>query len=235
MGSAAILVAFGVWTAVGSAAPGAAKWAKQEPVPNNRIVHIRVLAFTTFSPDQLKVLTTQMEAIWNAHEIPLRWTCPTDEDCLRVVLVDQVRVRDAGRRPRIECLGSIPFVNGRPVRTLYVALNRIRDLVRDAQPSTRPDALRELLVARVAGRAAAHELAHYLLVTTAHARTGLLRSAFSAQDLVGASLEPFLLTEQQRESLDRRPRMEFQEILPLEHAARRPKMQRRLLLEPQAR
>jgi hypothetical protein len=170
-------------------------------VPGDRVVHMRVLGFTPFSDDQTAILKEQMEKIWTPQGIAIRWTCEHEDDCLRVVLIEQRAFAEAVGPRRFACLGSVPFLAGRPVRTLYVAVNRLRELVRKSAHFNTPTAVRELLVARAAGRAAAHELAHYLLATPQHSGDGLLRSTFSSEDLLGAFLEPFQLTDRQREQL----------------------------------
>jgi hypothetical protein len=162
---------------------------------------MRLLAFTRFSRQQKEILIEQVQRIWARQGIEVRWACESDAECLSVVLVDQRGSPAADTQSRVCALGEIPFVAGRPLRTLYVALNRVRDFVRDSSHFNTPGAVQELLVARVAGRAAAHELAHYLLATPNHASRGLLRAVFSAKALLGPWLDPFMLEDSQQRAL----------------------------------
>lgn len=175
-------------------------------VQGARVLHMTVLTFTTFSRGQTRILTEQMEQIWGREGLTIRWACAEDDECVRVVLIEQRELGSADSRNRYGCLGSIPFLAHGPARTLYVAMNRVRELVDESVHFNTPTAVRELLVARVAGRAAAHELAHYLLATPDHSDDGLLRSMFSPEDLLRAFLEPFRLNDDQRWQLGLGPR-----------------------------
>ncbi|HXE84735.1 MAG TPA: hypothetical protein VN513_15520, partial [Gemmatimonadales bacterium] len=57
----------------------------------------------------------------------------------------------------------------------------------------RPLALRRELTARALGRAAAHELGHYLLTSREHTPRGLMRARFSSDDLVSDESAAFTL------------------------------------------
>jgi hypothetical protein len=201
VGPTRVILVLALNSGAGAAGMSTFDQAVEHDVHKVSVVDMRVLAFTPFSRDQTKILTQQIEQIWRLQGITIRWACENEDDCLRVVLVEQRGFVAADRQQRYACLGSIPFLASGPVKTLYVAVNRLRDLVRESTHFNTPDAVRELLVARAAGRAAAHELAHYLLATPEHAPSGLLRSTFSSSDLLGAFLEPFLLTDQQGKSL----------------------------------
>src|SRR5262249_48796111 len=80
-------------------------------------------------------------------------------------------------------LGWIRFVldpESHPAPVLMVSLAATRALVdgsdyRGTPVAQRPSAVGRTLLARALGRAAAHELGHYLLASPAHARRGLMR------------------------------------------------------------
>jgi hypothetical protein len=54
--------------------------------------------------------------------------------------------------------------------------------------------IRDELIARAIGRAAAHELGHYLLQRAGHQTEGLMRPAYALRDLVGDWLQPFMVS-----------------------------------------
>jgi hypothetical protein len=56
-------------------------------------------------------------------------------------------------------------------------------------------------VARALGRAAAHELGHYLLASREHARRGLMRARFNADELVSDYGAAFRLEDSDRQAL----------------------------------
>jgi hypothetical protein len=56
------------------------------------------------------------------------------------------------------------------------------------------------LMARVAGRVIAHKLGHYLLGTSAHSPTGLMRASFSSDVLVGPGESQFITLEPDQRS-----------------------------------
>jgi len=98
-------------------------------------------------------------------------------------------------------LGWIHFVadhDSRPVPVFVLSLPATRALVeaadyRGVPVVQRPVVVREELLARALGRAAAHELGHYLLASREHAPRGLMRARFRADELVGRDAGAFCL------------------------------------------
>ena len=85
---------------------------------------------------------------------------------------------------------------GAPTPALFVSMPAVSELlsktmVRGRPLTQRPRALRDYLIAKAIGRVVAHELGHYLLHTREHARSGLLRPEYSADDLIAPGLQPF--------------------------------------------
>lgn len=86
-------------------------------------------------------------------------------------------------------LGWIEFVNGDPQPVITVSPERARRMMASASylgQSVRslPAALVHRLTAMAVGRTIAHELGHYLLRSTAHASTGLMRAALRPQHML---------------------------------------------------
>ena len=79
-------------------------------------------------------------------------------------------------------LASLLFTAAGPGTVLYASMDRARSLVQSAERGTPMPATEDWRAAVLLGRAVAHELGHYLLRSSAHARTGLMRAAFSPRD-----------------------------------------------------
>ena len=87
-------------------------------------------------------------------------------------------------------LASLLFTAEGPGTVLYASVDRARSLVHSVERGApMPAALADWRAAVLLGRAVAHELGHYLLRSSAHAKTGLMRASFSAGD---ASNDPRL-------------------------------------------
>jgi len=109
-------------------------------------------------------------------------------------------------------LGWIRFImdgDATPAPVLMVSLAATRALVdasnyRGLSLLHCPLALRRALLARALGRAAAHELGHYLLASREHAMHGLMRARFSAAELICDDAVAFQLEDQARDTLTAR-------------------------------
>ena len=97
-----------------------------------------------------------------------------------------------------ERLGWIRFVApSQPEPVIYLSRFAARQLL-DATPAvrTRPATYRDVLLARIMGRALAHELGHYLLASTAHSSFGLMRGSWPLDLLIAPDRAAFGLTEE---------------------------------------
>jgi len=126
------------------------------------------------------------------------------DDVLTLVISDRPS-RDAAA----ESLGWIEFVDGEPVRTINVsrgAAALLGDRTAFAGRPLRelPAAIQNQFMARALGRAAAHEIGHYLLASKAHESTGLMRAQFATADLMERSPRNFRLSPLELGRLERR-------------------------------
>jgi hypothetical protein len=115
-------------------------------------------------------------------------------------------------------LGWIRFLAGpdldrepAPAPVLMVSIAATRTLVeatdyRGRPVVQRPLALRRELLARALGRAAAHELGHYLLASRQHASHGLMRAQFRGDELLAENAAAFRLGPVERRKLEARRR-----------------------------
>jgi hypothetical protein len=113
-----------------------------------------------------------------------------EETCSACSDTVDVFIDDIPPPPPGTALGWIDFENGEPTRHITVSLPQVRRLLRhatwmDRRIAEAPQLWTEFL-ARGVGRAAAHEIGHYVLRSAAHQATGLMRSGLNPNDLMRA-------------------------------------------------
>jgi hypothetical protein len=87
-------------------------------------------------------------------------------------------------------LGWIEFVDGHASHTITVSVAAVRQLATVSKwmgrsVATLPPTARDTFVTRAVGRAIAHEIGHFLLDSTRHAASGLMRAKMSSTDIMG--------------------------------------------------
>lgn len=93
-------------------------------------------------------------------------------------------------------LAWIMFAGGRPMNRIFVSTTAARRLLHKNSRfgpafSALPPAGQERTLARVLGRALAHEIGHYLFASPAHTRTGLMRATQSIESLAKDDVSAF--------------------------------------------
>ncbi|MFN7981471.1 MAG: hypothetical protein U0Q11_06405 [Vicinamibacterales bacterium] len=132
-------------------------------------------------------LTTIWSPLIDLHVIlPGDRTRPGADDVVRMTIT--TRTLD-GRESN--GLGWIDFLDEVPQPAITISTSALSRLIATGSWNHRAIATLPPHAARMAlrhglARAAAHELGHYLLRSTAHARTGLMRAQFSCDDLFDA-------------------------------------------------
>lgn len=162
-------------------------------------VHVSVDQDGGLSSAQVRLLISQMQEIWEDAGVAVTSGRYGDSRpghariSLRVL-----RVSPPSNSIRVgPILAWVAFEpTGRLAPQLLVSLPAITSLVSTAEFAGYPirrlsRELRDELLARAIGRAAAHELGHYLLQRAGHQARGLMRASYSASDLVGDWLQPF--------------------------------------------
>jgi hypothetical protein len=129
---------------------------------------------------------------------------PVTDDVLTLVVSDK-----PSREAAVDSLGWIEFVNGEPQRTISVsrrAASALRDrtVLAGRRLVELPPAIQNLFLARALGRAAAHEIGHYLLASKTHAPSGLMRAQFATADFIERSPRNFRLSPAELRQLERR-------------------------------
>ena len=145
----------------------------------------------TLTRADLTAVSRELTAIWSPlvdlHVIlPGEVTRPGTADVGRMTVTARTLDRqDSGG------LGWIDFIDAVPQPAITVSTTALAGLIASGTWDHRSIAGLPPHAARLAlrhglARAAAHELGHYLLRSTAHARTGLMRARFSVDDLLDA-------------------------------------------------
>jgi hypothetical protein len=152
-------------------------------------VVLSVDAGVAIDAGDLRAIADDVRRIWRdaadvTVSLPGDLTRPVAVDTVRLVLTGDVRA-SADRAG----LGWIEFVNGEPQRTITVSVGAARMLVWNARwygkpMNTLPPAAARTFLRRAVARAAAHEIGHYLFRTKAHTHGGLMRAAFTPDEMV---------------------------------------------------
>lgn len=136
-------------------------------------------------------------------------TAPPRDRAIRLMLRTEDRPgrpADHVDRSHTPALGWIEFVDGVPKPVITVSVARARVSVNGAVVAGRlvqelPPAVSHRLTAVALGRAIAHEIGHYLLQSTAHSRTGLMRAGFSPRELTARSTAGLQLSPAERQRI----------------------------------
>ncbi len=99
-----------------------------------------------------------------------------------------------------DVIATIRFVDGRPINHVHVYASHAQAFVDKWLGSSRgydrwPLAARQDALGRVIGRALAHEIGHFVLRSTGHARRGLMKARHEAHALAGWQRAGFELDE----------------------------------------
>ena len=141
----------------------------------------------------LSMITHEVDRVWAPYGVTLCWTdgpdgCPGVAIRLRVLVTDALAPPPETRR-RGRVLAEIALEGGAPRPLILLSLDAVRRLVEEAviggtPLGSRSPAAVDNFVPRVAGRALAHEIGHYLLGSRQHRAAGLMTASFGADDAV---------------------------------------------------
>jgi hypothetical protein len=158
------------------------------------------------SPAQLEAVIEQMADIWRDAGVQVTMRRSTDDPSTTHAVISLRMVTfslkpDGHDEPVLAWVGIGPDRVTLPL--LFVSLPAITSAIAGGDYGGHPvrklpPDVTQLLVARAVGRVAAHELGHYLLGHGGHRPRGLMRAAFSPDDLLGGWLGPFRVTEAER-------------------------------------
>ncbi|HEY7284477.1 MAG TPA: hypothetical protein VH497_03465 [Vicinamibacterales bacterium] len=156
---------------------------------------------------QVRLLIDQMQKIWEDADVEVTSGRYGDRSRSGQALVSLriLRIPPPPSSARLE--PTLAWValdeHGQLAPHLFVSLPAIKSIVYSAEYAGYPvrqlaRGIHDELVARAAGRAAAHELGHFLLQRAGHQTEGLMRRAYALRDLLGDWLRPFQVSANDR-------------------------------------
>ena len=174
-------------------------------------VHISLKTFGSSGTVRTSAILEEVDRIWAPYDVRFAWHvaspqggAPRDAapiDLWIQLLHDSAPASDTNGRALV--LGKVRFDDGQPLRTVRIAADATRSVLRDAyanhgakfNESFPPDTR---VLERALARAIAHELGHILLRSAAHTPSGLMRAKVPAAllttpDPVDLAVEPTLL------------------------------------------
>ena len=135
--------------------------------------------------------------IWAAYGVDVRKPRPNDAEHDRAVGL-AVTLATPERRKETGALGSIVFSGDAPEPTIVLYPEAASALIAAVTSSRRenswPAAPRDRVLARVLGRALAHEIGHFLLRSKSHSTAGLMRAEQIGTDLMAPDHRGFALS-----------------------------------------
>jgi hypothetical protein len=180
-----MLAVIGLMLASAAAVPAVAADAARPAVR----IEINLEPGVTIEPSDLRAAAADIERIW-APVLDLAITVGSGASRLwginAIPLVITNRTLDSHEKTG---LGWIAFADGEPQIPITVSVTAIRRIVeagtwQGTKLARMPARASRVFVQRALARAAAHEIGHYLLRSPAHARRGLMRPAFTAQEIM---------------------------------------------------
>jgi hypothetical protein len=176
---------------------------------------VRVDAAAAIKPAMIGGIVAEARRIWKPYGVDVTFALPhgietsePDEE-IRLLITDRLPPGTRGHGD-VASLGWIEFLSPeQPASAITVSIAaalKLSDGVNWMERSfdRLPIVIQEQFLTRALGRAAAHEIGHYLLRSTVHARGGLMRSQFPADEMMDPRLTRFRLEPSQVELLDRR-------------------------------
>jgi hypothetical protein len=160
-----------------------------EVVGDRQRLRVRLVPAKNVDDAMLNSIKAEVSALWRDYSVDIifegAWSAddPDRKLDLFVYFVDRELTTPARRGA--SAVAWIMFVDGAPSQMISVSLAAADRLVKDApyldaRPMRMaPYDMQRALVARMAGRALAHEIGHYLLASSTHAVDGLMRPLIS--------------------------------------------------------
>ena len=160
-------------------------------------LHVLLTVSTNLSAAARGTLISEAERIWRPEHVEIEWVRPgrTIEHLdapLRVLVVTRPQ-------PTIQAAGSWPVAELLPeampraiaIASIGGAQRVVEEAARSARPNTKPST--DYRLGLVLGRAVAHEIGHFLLSTSTHAESGLMRASIDAREFAALGGENFRL------------------------------------------
>lgn len=198
-GWARSLAALALSVAYGLMSP--ARAAGCDPEPRRAEVFVLLVELVVFGGvggRQVEMLRKEIENVWAEQGVTIAWTSTPTPTSVRVVVDRPVAPLPQAPVEGMWSVAHARVVQGHIVPPIYASVDAAERVVRAANQASSGRGSSGLLLPRVLGRAIAHELAHLLLDTPAHADDGLLRERFTAAEFVAPDTQQFALDDAQQ-------------------------------------
>ena len=176
-----------------------AELAKQSPTCPIAI-ELRVETHVGWGPVEWKLLTDEVDRIWQPYGLTLCWTQRSNPCAGWGVRLTVAVADDLPTSPSLRpVVGRIQFYANGPSTDIALSVKAARGLVAQVDLGDRrldqwPTNTWSERVPRVLGRALAHEIGHYVLHSRDHARTGLMVASFQPYAVTFGPTSWFRLT-----------------------------------------
>jgi hypothetical protein len=223
------LAAFALLIALGAPPSDATPTDADAAPPDGRRLRVLVRLDLHLDPDRLKAtdMIREVRDIWTPYvdidfaDSGTRIGTLYDDE-VRVVVVDHPRTLTPSGSG---ALGWIDFYSaGQPSDTVTVSTAVVAGLIKDGRWGGRPvrdlpRGIQERFVSQALSRGIAHEIGHYLLRSSAHAPSGLMRSRLSVADIMAPGHSLFRLRPAEITLLERRTNTGIMAAAPAEKPA----------------
>lgn len=174
-------------------------WAIDVRANDDRLLRIDLVVLRGLGKSQISLVRREVDTIWAPQAVRIEWSGGETAGCVRVVIDRPASVLPPAPAGWDEqwSVAATRIVEGQVSGPIYVSVEAAERVMRSASPPYSAPALAGVMVPRVVGRSIAHELAHVLLNTRAHALHGLLRARFSADEFVDPGRDAFTLDDEQ--------------------------------------
>jgi hypothetical protein len=183
-------------------------------------IAISVSTSSTLSPTLVTRVLDETAAVWRPAGLTFVWrrepvdarqSVDANPPCLAPalrVVIGSGRAADVSRRhDNVMALGWIVFGDDdKPDQEIYLSFDNAQAYMVSARAvvgliDRMPTAEREMLLARVMGRALAHEIGHYLLASKVHTPRGLMQATHTATDFFSMERRAFAVDVAQRQAV----------------------------------
>jgi hypothetical protein len=165
---------------------------------------LQIVRTTPVRDDLLETMIEEAAAIWTPYHVvvsPVLTTArPNEPQEKWITLIfrnEPANQRSGGAPGGRHAIASLVFVGDTPGDAMYVSFETALQTVQNTMFAKGTASVQERLVARLLGRAVAHELGHYLLASKRHSKDGLMRASFDWRDAMWNAPGQFRLSPEQ--------------------------------------
>jgi hypothetical protein len=173
--------------------------AAQAPVRTPSVTVCLVLSpKLAIEPQVAKSVLSEVQTIWQVLGVTIRSGDQPDDGCARIIVVEADHEALPENASHEDALGWVPFAAGHARQLVFLRVSRARLMIAGVITGVNPDGLKNLMLAKLLGRIAAHELGHVLLNSPTHSDSGLMRAHYRANDVLRVHVNTYTLNTAER-------------------------------------